>query len=78
MVEKPSLYQVEGLKIITSIRKCVFVYVCVFGSGGGGGGGGGQDAAILNMAYLKVLLIIWFHKTSVNFFLSRHPGLKTM
>ena len=60
------------------MRVCVCVCFWGWRGGGGGGGVGAHDAAILNMAYLKVLLIIWFHKTSVNFFLSRHPGLKTM
>ena len=58
--EKSSLYQGEGLIIMTSKRR-----------GGGQGWGGGHDAAILSMPYLKVLLIVWSHKTFKLIFLKQ-------
>ena len=53
--EKSSLYQGEGLIIMTSKRR----------------GGEGHNAAILSMPYLKVLLIVWSHKTFKLIFLKQ-------
>ena len=45
--EDSSLYQGEGLKVMTSKRKFEW----------------GYDDALLTIPHLKLLLIVWFHKT---------------
>ena len=57
--EESSLYQ-GGSLIIMSPKRHIKGKMC-----------GGHDTAILTMPYLKVLLIVWFHKTFKLIFLKQ-------